>query len=86
MAGLIQAAEQKSPEDLTEEDKMALLGRPKTGETTRALLRIIESKEFKVSAPKTVMYLLYFRYDKSFLALLATISILSIRCVSPNLE
>uniref|UniRef100_A0A1A9WFR9 Uncharacterized protein n=1 Tax=Glossina brevipalpis TaxID=37001 RepID=A0A1A9WFR9_9MUSC len=47
LAGLIQAAEQKSPEDLTEEDKMALLGRPKAGETARAVLRIIESKEFK---------------------------------------
>ncbi|KAL9892581.1 sodium/calcium exchanger 1 isoform X5 [Glossina fuscipes] len=51
---LIQAAEQKSPEDLTEEDKMALLGRPKAGETTRALLRIIESKEFKNTIDKLV--------------------------------
>lgn len=49
LAGLIQEAESKAPEELTEEDKMALLGRPKNGDIVRAQLRIKESKEFKVS-------------------------------------
>ncbi|KAG5669770.1 hypothetical protein PVAND_000064 [Polypedilum vanderplanki] len=44
----IQEAEAKAPEDLTEEDKMALLGRPKNGDIIRAQLRIKESKEFKI--------------------------------------
>lgn len=42
-------AEAKAPEDLTEYDRMALLGRPKSGANIRAQLRIKESKEFKVS-------------------------------------
>jgi solute carrier family 8 (sodium/calcium exchanger) len=43
-------AEAKKPEELTEDDKMALLGKPKLGEVTRAQIRIKESKEFKVSS------------------------------------
>lgn len=50
LAQQIEEAEAKAPEDLTEEDKMALLGRPKNGDIIRAQLRIKESKEFKVSA------------------------------------
>lgn len=50
IAQQIEEAEAKSPEDLTEEDKMALLGRPKNGDIIRAQLRIKESKEFKVSS------------------------------------
>lgn len=49
LATLVQNAEAKAPEDLTEEDKMALLGRPKAGDVVRAQMRIKESKEFKVS-------------------------------------
>lgn len=49
LANAITEAESKAPEDLTEKDKMALLGRPKIGDITRAQLRIKESKEFKVS-------------------------------------
>lgn len=45
---MVQEAEAKAPEDLTEADKMALLGRPKAGDVIRAQLRIKESKEFKV--------------------------------------
>ncbi|XP_020717189.1 sodium/calcium exchanger 3 isoform X4 [Ceratitis capitata] len=52
--GLIEAAEKKAPEELTEEDKMALLGRPKLGEVVRAELRIKESKEFKNTVDKLV--------------------------------
>ena len=48
IAQQIEEAEAKSPEDLTEQDKMVLLGRPKIGEIVRAQLRIKESKEFKV--------------------------------------
>lgn len=49
LAHAINEAEAKAPEDLTEHDKMALLGRPKAGDIVRAQLRIKESKEFKVS-------------------------------------
>lgn len=48
LANAITEAEAKAPEDLTDKDKMALLGRPKMGDITRAQLRIKESKEFKV--------------------------------------
>lgn len=50
LANAITEAEAKSPEELTDKDKMALLGRPKMGDITRAQLRIKESKEFKVSS------------------------------------
>lgn len=49
LANAVTEAEAKAPEDLTEHDKMALLGRPKSGDIVRAQLRIKESKEFKVS-------------------------------------
>ena len=38
----------KNPEDLTEEEKIALLGRPCLGNNTKLQIRIRESKEFKV--------------------------------------
>ena len=38
----------KKPEDLTEEEKVALLGRPCLGDITKIQIRIKESKEFKV--------------------------------------
>ena len=40
--------DEKDPEDLTEEEKIALLGRPCCGTNTRIQIRIRESKEFKV--------------------------------------
>lgn len=48
LANAITEAESKAPEDLTERDKIALLGRPRIGDINRAQLRIKESKEFKV--------------------------------------
>uniref|UniRef100_A0AAG5CWT8 Calx-beta domain-containing protein n=2 Tax=Anopheles atroparvus TaxID=41427 RepID=A0AAG5CWT8_ANOAO len=54
IGGIIEAAEGKAPEELTEEDKMALLGRPKAGDVVRAQLRIKESKEFKNTVDKLV--------------------------------
>lgn len=60
LATLVQAAEAKAPEDLTEEDKMALLGRPKAGSAIRAQLRIKESKEFKVSHDFCLLYFFLF--------------------------
>jgi len=48
------AAEMKQPEDRTEEEKMALLGRPRLGEVSRAQIRIKESKEFKNTVDKLV--------------------------------
>ena len=38
----------KKPEELTEEEKIALLGRPRLGDVTKIQIRIRESKEFKV--------------------------------------
>ena len=38
----------KDPETLTEEEKIALLGRPVLGDVTKIQIRIRESKEFKV--------------------------------------
>lgn len=52
LANAVTEAEAKAPEDLTEQDKMALLGRPKSGDIVRAQLRIKESKEFKVNWKK----------------------------------
>merc|ERR1719346_601999 len=42
----------KKPEELTEEEKIALLGRPCLGQNTRHAIRIRESKEFKSSVDK----------------------------------
>merc|ERR1712168_1410867 len=42
----------KKPEDLTEEEKIALLGRPCLGQNTRIQIRIRESKEFKSAVDK----------------------------------
>merc|ERR1719295_221932 len=42
----------KNPEELTEEEKTALLGRPCLGANTRIQIRIKESKEFKNSVDK----------------------------------
>lgn len=48
LANAITEAEAKAPEELTDQDRMALMGRPKIGDIARAQLRIKESKEFKV--------------------------------------
>jgi len=42
----------KSPEELTDEEKTALLGRPVLGDNARIAIRIRESKEFKNSVDK----------------------------------
>merc|ERR1719411_1470134 len=42
----------KKPDDLTDEEKIALLGRPCLGETTKITIRIRESKEFKSSVDR----------------------------------
>ncbi|XP_011066109.1 PREDICTED: sodium/calcium exchanger 2 isoform X3 [Acromyrmex echinatior] len=52
--GIAAAAELKQPEERTEEEKMALLGRPRLGEVFRAQIRIKESKEFKNTVDKLV--------------------------------
>ncbi|XP_017793700.1 PREDICTED: sodium/calcium exchanger 1 isoform X1 [Habropoda laboriosa] len=53
-AGIAVAAEMKTPEERTAEEKMALLGKPKLGEVSRAQIRIKESKEFKNTVDKLV--------------------------------
>merc|ERR1712042_39381 len=45
----------KNPEELTEEEKIALLGRPCLGANTRIQIRIKESKEFKNSVDKMMV-------------------------------
>ncbi|XP_026670890.1 sodium/calcium exchanger 3 isoform X3 [Ceratina calcarata] len=52
--GIAVAAEMKKPEERTDEEKMALLGKPKLGEVFRAQVRIKESKEFKNTVDKLV--------------------------------
>jgi len=42
----------KDPEDLTEDEKVALLGRPRLGDITKIQIRIRESKEFKNSVDR----------------------------------
>eukprot|EP00096_Caligus_rogercresseyi_P000467 TRINITY_DN1092_c0_g1_i4.p1 TRINITY_DN1092_c0_g1~~TRINITY_DN1092_c0_g1_i4.p1 ORF type:complete len:924 (-),score=286.45 TRINITY_DN1092_c0_g1_i4:1209-3980(-) len=42
----------KDPESLTEEEKIALLGRPRLGDITKIQIRIKESKEFKSSVDR----------------------------------
>merc|ERR1719210_1552237 len=42
----------KDPETLTEEEKIALLGRPRLGDITKISIRIRESKEFKSSVDR----------------------------------
>merc|ERR1719319_691144 len=42
----------KNPDDLTDEEKTALLGRPVLGDNSRIAIRIKESKEFKNSVDK----------------------------------
>ncbi|XP_015591226.1 sodium/calcium exchanger 1 isoform X3 [Cephus cinctus] len=53
-AGLAAEAESKKPEERTDEEKMALLGRPRLGEVCKAQIRIKESKEFKNTVDKLV--------------------------------
>lgn len=49
VASLAAEAERKRPEDRTEQEKVAILGRPRLGDLNRAQIRIKESKEFKVN-------------------------------------
>merc|ERR1711990_1384990 len=42
----------KKPEDLTEEEKISTLGRPRLGDVTKIQIRIRESKEFKSSVDR----------------------------------
>lgn len=46
---LVTRAEQKPPNMRTEQERIALLGRPRLGDVIRAQIRIKESKEFKVN-------------------------------------
>lgn len=61
----------KKPEDLTEDEKIALLGRPRLGDVTKIQIRIRESKEFKVTdliindAIYSLIYFLNYLYFQS---------------------
>ncbi|CAG9863851.1 unnamed protein product [Phyllotreta striolata] len=54
LASLAEQAEKKNPEDRTESEKIALLGKPRLGDMKRAQIRIKESKEFKNTVDKLV--------------------------------
>jgi len=58
-------AERKRPEDRTEEDKMALMGRPRLGDIIRAQIRVKESKEFKVGISLSTCGYFYFLIDSN---------------------
>ncbi|CAH1972526.1 unnamed protein product [Acanthoscelides obtectus] len=47
VATLAAEAEKKKPEDRTERERIAIMGKPRLGPTNRAQIRIKESKEFK---------------------------------------
>ena len=49
----------KSPEELTEEEKIALLGRPCLGQNPKIEIRIRESKEFKVGVESNIFTSLF---------------------------
>ena len=49
VASLAAAAEKKRPEHRTEQEKVAIMGKPRLGDIVRAQIRIKESKEFRVS-------------------------------------
>ncbi|XP_050306030.1 sodium/calcium exchanger 3 isoform X2 [Anthonomus grandis grandis] len=53
-ASLAAEAEKKPPEERTERERIAILGKPRLGEITRAQIRIKESKEFKNTVDKLV--------------------------------
>ncbi|XP_056647142.1 sodium/calcium exchanger 3 isoform X3 [Diorhabda sublineata] len=53
-ANLAEEAAKKNPEDRTEREKIAILGKPRLGDITRAQIRIKESKEFKNTVDKLV--------------------------------
>ena len=53
-------ANNRQPNSLSFDEKVALLGRPKLGEITRSQIRIKESKEFKVIIRVAIFTLFYF--------------------------
>ncbi|XP_018568981.1 sodium/calcium exchanger 1-like isoform X1 [Anoplophora glabripennis] len=54
VASLAAEAEKKAPEERTERENIAILGKPRLGDITRAQIRIKESKEFKNTVDKLV--------------------------------
>ncbi|XP_032289785.1 sodium/calcium exchanger Calx isoform X3 [Drosophila virilis] len=50
----IKEAEQKSPKDLTELERILLMSRPRNGELTTTYIRIRESQEFRATVDKLV--------------------------------
>ncbi|XP_066142610.1 sodium/calcium exchanger Calx isoform X2 [Euwallacea fornicatus] len=53
-ATLASEAEKKRPEERTEREQIAIMGKPRLGEIARAQIRIKESKEFKNTVDKLV--------------------------------
>ncbi|KAJ3649278.1 hypothetical protein Zmor_021030 [Zophobas morio] len=54
VASLAAAAEKKRPEHRTEQEKVAIMGKPRLGDIVRAQIRIKESKEFRNTVDKLV--------------------------------
>lgn len=69
-------AEKKRPEDRTEQERVAIMGKPRLGDITRAQIRIKESKEFKVTFTVSV----YSYICKYVHKIAAELSLLSFKC------
>ncbi|RZC35207.1 Na Ca ex domain containing protein [Asbolus verrucosus] len=54
VASLAAAAEKKRPEHRTEQERVAIMGKPRLGDIVRAQIRVKESKEFKNTVDKLV--------------------------------
>ncbi|KAL1513689.1 hypothetical protein ABEB36_003066 [Hypothenemus hampei] len=54
IASIAAEAEEKPPEQRTEREKIAIMGKPRLGDIIRAQIRIKESKEFKNTVDKLV--------------------------------
>jgi solute carrier family 8 (sodium/calcium exchanger) len=54
VASLAAAAEKKRPEHRTEQERVAIMGKPRLGDIVRAQVRIKESKEFRNTVDKLV--------------------------------
>lgn len=67
VASLAAEAEKKRPEERSERERIAIMGKPRLGEITRAQIRIKESKEFKVGTFNSVILNKTFKHRNTHL-------------------
>lgn len=75
---------EKTEEELSEDEKIALLGKPRLGEVCKAQIRIKESREFKVSALFSYKKCYYFQCSSSFLDVLKIPDLFQIESLFQN--